>query len=58
MNARMKPIDVIRPPDGYSELACMRDSEITLASLAIHPQNGGYWKVVCTEIIASAIDHR
>ena len=43
-------IDVMRLPDDYSELACLRDSEITLAGLAIQPQKGEYWKVVCTEI--------
>jgi hypothetical protein len=44
-------IDVIRLPDAYSELACMRDSEIILAGLAVQPQRGEYWKVVCAEII-------
>ena len=43
-------IDVIRLPDDYSELACLKDSEIVLAALAIQPQNGEYWKVICSPI--------
>jgi hypothetical protein len=41
-------IDVIRMPDAANELACVRDSMMTLASLAIQPRAGEYWKVVCT----------
>jgi hypothetical protein len=41
-------IDVIRLPDANNELACLRDSMLTLAPLAIQPEAGEYWKVVCT----------
>jgi hypothetical protein len=34
-------------PDADSELACLRDSMMTLAGLAIRPENGEYWKIVC-----------
>jgi hypothetical protein len=40
-------IDAIRMPDADSELACLRDSVMTLAGLAIQPENGEYWKIVC-----------
>jgi hypothetical protein len=40
-------IDVIRMPDATNELACARDSMMTLASLAIQPQAGEYWKIIC-----------
>jgi hypothetical protein len=49
-------IDVIRLPDDYSELACLRDSEIVLAGLAIQPQNGEYWKVICSPISSGLSD--
>jgi hypothetical protein len=41
-------IDVIRLPDADNELACLRDSLMTLAGLAIQPQASEYWKVVCS----------
>ncbi len=40
-------IDVIRLPDAYTELTCLRDSMVTLAPLAIQPEAGEYWKIVC-----------
>jgi hypothetical protein len=40
-------IDVMRMPNADNELACLRDSMITLAGLAIRPAGGEYWKVVC-----------
>ena len=40
-------IDVIRLPDATSELNCMQGTMATLASLAIQPANGEYWKIMC-----------
>jgi hypothetical protein len=40
-------IDVIRMPDADNELACLRESMVTLAPLAIQPEAGEYWKIVC-----------
>jgi hypothetical protein len=40
-------IDVIRMPDAENELACLRGSMMTLGPLAIQPEGGEYWKVVC-----------
>jgi hypothetical protein len=40
-------VDVIRLPDATSELDCMEGAMATLASLAIQPTNGEYWKVRC-----------
>jgi hypothetical protein len=40
-------IDVIRLPDATSELNCMQGTMATLASLAIQPTNGEYWKIMC-----------
>ena len=40
-------IDVIRLPDATSELNCMEGAVTTLASLAIQPTNGEYWKISC-----------
>ena len=40
-------IDVIRLPDATSELNCAQGTMTTLASLAIQPTNGEYWKIVC-----------
>jgi hypothetical protein len=40
-------IDVMRMPDADNELACLRDRMMTVAGLAIKPQEGEYWKVVC-----------
>jgi hypothetical protein len=40
-------IDVMRMPDANNELACLQGSMMTLASLAIRPEGGEYWKVVC-----------
>jgi hypothetical protein len=40
-------IDVIRMPDADNELACLRNSMMTVAPLAIQPEAGEYWKVVC-----------
>jgi hypothetical protein len=40
-------IDVIRLPDATSELDCMEGAMATLASLAIQPTNGEYWKIRC-----------
>jgi uncharacterized protein YraI len=40
-------IDVIGMGDAANELVCMRDSMMTLASLAIRAGPGEYWKVVC-----------
>ena len=40
-------IDVIQMADATNELVCMRDSMMTLASLAIRAGPDEYWKVVC-----------
>ena len=40
-------IDVIRMPDAANELNCLEDTVVTLAALAIQPNSGEYWKVVC-----------
>jgi len=40
-------IDVIALPDSDNELACLRDSMMTLGGLAIQPGAGEYWKIVC-----------
>jgi hypothetical protein len=39
--------DVLRMPDADNELACLRDSMMTLGYLAIQPEAGEYWKIVC-----------
>jgi hypothetical protein len=40
-------IDVIQVSDATDDLSCMRDSVMTLASLAIRAGPDKYWKVVC-----------
>ena len=40
-------IDVVRMPDADNEMSCLRDAMTTLAQLAIQPESGEYWKVVC-----------
>jgi hypothetical protein len=40
-------IDVIAMGHVASELSCMQESMIALASLAIHARPNEYWKVVC-----------
>ena len=40
-------IDVVRVSDAADELSCMRESMMTLASLAIRAGPDEYWKVVC-----------
>jgi hypothetical protein len=40
-------IDVIRLPGSTNELSCVQDSLATLASLAIQPTGGEYWKIIC-----------
>lgn len=40
-------IDVVRMPDADNELSCLRDGMTTVAQLAIQPDAGEYWKVVC-----------
>ena len=40
-------IDVVRMPDADNELACFRGAMTTMAQLAIQPQDGEYWKIVC-----------
>lgn len=40
-------IDVIRFPDASTEIACLRDSMMTVAPLAIQAGPGEYWKFVC-----------
>jgi hypothetical protein len=40
-------IDVIGLPDATSELNCMQGAIATLASLAIQPIIGEYWKIIC-----------
>ena len=42
-------IDVIRMPDSESSVHCLQEVMMTLASLAIQPGGGEYWKVVCAE---------
>jgi len=41
-------IDVITMPNAANELVCLQGSQMTLGSLAIQPQTGEYWKVICT----------
>ena len=41
-------IDVISMPNAANELVCLQGSQMTLGSLAIQPQTGEYWKVICT----------
>jgi hypothetical protein len=40
-------IDVIRFPDVSSEMQCMRESMVTIASLSITARSDEYWKFVC-----------
>jgi hypothetical protein len=40
-------IDVVAMGSAVSELSCMQDSMMTLASLAIQAGPNEYWKVVC-----------
>ena len=40
-------IDVIPLPHAANEMACMQDSMMTLAALAIRAGPDEYWKVVC-----------
>lgn len=40
-------IDVIRFPDARDELACVRESMATIASMAISARQDEYWKFVC-----------
>ena len=40
-------IDVVELPGVDNELNCLQDSMVTLASLAIQPRSGEYWKIVC-----------
>jgi hypothetical protein len=40
-------IDVIRLPDATSEMNCAQGTMATLATLAIQPTNGEYWKIIC-----------
>jgi hypothetical protein len=40
-------IDIIAMGDAANELVCMRDSMMTLASLAIRAGPDEYWKVLC-----------
>jgi len=42
-------IDVLRMPDSESSVHCLQDVMMTLASLAIQPESGEYWKVVCAQ---------
>jgi hypothetical protein len=42
-------IDVLRLPDTANELSCLQDTMATLASLAIQPGSGEYWKIVCAQ---------
>jgi len=42
-------IDVIRMPDSESSVHCLQDVMMTLASLAIQPEGGEYWKAACAE---------
>jgi hypothetical protein len=41
-------IDVISMPNAANELVCLQGGQMTLGSLAIQPQTGEYWKVICT----------
>jgi hypothetical protein len=34
-------------PDAANELNCLEDTVVTLAALAIQPNGGDIWKVVC-----------
>jgi hypothetical protein len=40
-------IDIMHMPDAADALACMRDSMMTLAPLAIQAGPDEYWKIVC-----------
>jgi hypothetical protein len=47
-------IDVIHMSDAADELACMRDSMMTLAPPAIQAGPDEYWKIVCVRTQRSA----
>jgi hypothetical protein len=49
-------IDVIRLPDATSELNCVQGAMATLASLAIQPANGEYWKIMCARPEKTQLD--
>jgi hypothetical protein len=40
-------IDVVQLPDATNELMCLQVGMSTVASLAIQPRSGEYWKFVC-----------
>lgn len=40
-------IDVIRFPDASNEIACLQDSMMTVAPLAIQAGPDEYWKLIC-----------
>jgi hypothetical protein len=42
-------VDVVRLPDSANEMNCLQDTMMTLASLAIQPEGGEYWKIVCAQ---------
>jgi len=44
---RENAIDVVAISNAPDELSCMRDSMMTLASLAVRPEPDAYWKVLC-----------
>lgn len=50
-------IDVVRLPDADNELSCLRDSMVTVASLAIQPKSGEYWKFVCSRGTSAVVDN-
>jgi hypothetical protein len=45
---RASAIDVVTFPESVNELTCMRDAQMTLASLAVRTDAEHYWKVLCT----------
>src|SRR5262245_18567186 len=40
-------IDVIRTPNAENSLNCLQGAMMTLATLAVQPTEGQYWKVIC-----------
>lgn len=48
---RDNAVDVLTFPAAPNELVCMRDSQITLASLAITADRLHYWQVRCVRTI-------
>jgi hypothetical protein len=48
-------IDVVQLPDATNELMCLQVGMSTVASLAIQPGPGEYWKFICTSDSKSVV---